>query len=283
MYRYGYVQYQNAEGLWEYLRVESGDESVFPLSYLEGSAPAEQTEMALSYLNASELGLKTVDTLKIKYQGEELTYTISGIYQDITYGGKTAKAAIDFKESDVEVYIIYLNVKDGVSIAKKTVDLRNILSESKITPIMEFVSQTLGGIMDNMNLVEGAAILISMLLIVLITVMILKLMTAKEHSSIAIKKAIGLTDRDIRIQFGIRIIIIQVVAILSGTILANTLGEAVFGMMLSTMGASRITMLVNPVGAYLLSPAAQLVAVLITVITGTKVVRNYHIRDQIME
>jgi putative ABC transport system permease protein len=103
MYRYGYVQYQNAEGLWEYLRVESGDESVFPLSYLEGSAPAEQTEMALSYLNASELGLKTVDNLKIKYQGEELTYTISGIYQDITYGGKTAKAAIDFKESDVEV------------------------------------------------------------------------------------------------------------------------------------------------------------------------------------
>jgi putative ABC transport system permease protein len=137
--------------------------------------------------------------------------------------------------------------------------------------------------MDNMNLVEGAAILISMLLIVLITVMILKLMTAKEHSSIAIKKAIGLTDRDIRIQFGIRIIIIQVVAILAGTILANTLGETVFGMMLSTMGASKITMLVNPVGAYLLSPAAQLVAVLITVITGTKVVRNYHIRDQIME
>jgi putative ABC transport system permease protein len=62
MYRYGYVQYQNAEGLWEYLRVESGDESVFPLSYLEGKAPDEPMEMALSYLNASELGIKTGDT-----------------------------------------------------------------------------------------------------------------------------------------------------------------------------------------------------------------------------
>lgn len=151
------------------------------------------------------------------------------------------------------------------------------------TPISEFVSQTLGGITNSMSLVEGATIVISLLLIMLITVMILQLIAAREHSAIAIKKAIGFSNRDIRIQFGIRILMIQFLAIVVGTVLANFLGEIIFGWMLSSMGAAKITLLVEPVKSYLLCPAAQLLVVFITVIVGTKVVRNYHIKDQIME
>ncbi|HYE83180.1 MAG TPA: ABC transporter permease [Clostridia bacterium] len=283
IYRNGYVQLENGSGEWEYIRVENGDESVFPLEYLEGSAPEDSKDMALSYLNASELGKKVGDSLTVFYKGEELLFTVCGIYQDITYGGKTAKAVIDFDENDVEVYIIYLDVRDGVTIEEKTDQLRIILTDSKITPVSEFVTQTLGGITDNMSLVEGAAIVLSLLLSMLITVMILQLVTAREHSAIAIKKAIGFSNRDIRIQFGIRILTIQLAAIVIGTVLANFLGEAVFGWMLSSMGASKITMLVEPVEAYLLCPAAQLFAVFITVVAGTKVIRKYHIRDQIME
>jgi len=283
IYRNGYAQLKNAEGEWEYIRVESGDESVFPLEYLEGSAPDYIKEMALSYLIATELGKEVGDSLTVSYQGEELRFTVCGIYQDITYGGKTAKAAIDFDEKDVEVYLIYMDVSDGVSIEEKTDELRSILTDSKITPVSEFVSQTLGGIRSNMGLVEGAAIVISLLLSMLITVMILQLIIAREHSAIAIKKAIGFSTRDIRIQFGIRILMIQFAAILVGTVLANFLGEAIFGFMLSSMGASKITMLVEPVTAYLICPAAELLVVFLTVIVGTKVVRSYHIRDQIME
>ena len=283
MYRIGYVYFENTEGDWEYIRVEHGDGSVFPLNYLKGSAPNNSTKIALSYLNASELGKEVGDSLTVNYQGNELIFTVCGIYQDITYGGKTAKAAIDFNENDVEVYIVYLDVNDGVDIQEKTEILRSILTDSKITPISEFISQTLGGITDNLRLVERTAIVISLLLIMLITVMFLQLITAREHSAIAIKKAIGFSNRDIRFQFGLRILIIQFLAIVVGTILANTMGEAIFGVLLASMGASKITMLINPVTAYLLSPAAQLLVVFITVIAGTKIVRNYHIRDQIME
>jgi len=283
VYQNGYVQLQNSDGEWEYLRVENGDGSVFPLEYLEGSAPDDSKEMALSYLNATELGKEVGDSLIVNYQQKERTFIISGVYQDITYGGKTAKADIDFEENDVDVYIIYLDVIDGVTIEEKTDELRGILIDSKITPISEFVTQTLGGITDNLSLVGGAAIIISLLLSVLITIMILKLITAREHSAIAIKKAIGFSNHDIRIQFGVRILMIQILAIAIGTVLANFLGEITLGLILSSMGASKITMLVEPVSAYLLCPAAQMLVVYITVILGTKVVRNYHIRDQIME
>ncbi len=283
VYQNGYVNIENAEGEWEYIRVENGDGSIFPIEYLKGSAPVNKTELALSYLKATELGKEVGDTLTVINQEEELLFTICGIYQDITYGGKTAKAAINFKENKVEVYIIYLDVHEGVGIEEKAEELRSILTDSKITPISEFVSQTLGGISDNMSLVENTAAIISLLLIMLVTVMFLQLITAREHSAIAIKKAIGFSNRDIRIQLGIRILTIQLVAIIVGTILANILGEVFFGWMLSSMGASKITMIVEPVSAYLLCPAVQLFVVFITVIMGTKVVRNYHIRDQINE
>lgn len=283
VYTNGYVQSQNKSGGWEYIRVQNGDQSLFPLKYLEGSAPDDSNEMALSYLNASELGKKVGDFLTVIYQGEELSFTVSGIYQDVTYGGKTSKATINFDDNDVEAYIFYLDVSDGVSIEEKTDELRSNLIGSRVTPISEFVSQTLGGITDYMRMVEGAAIVISLLLIMLITAMILQLITAREHSAIAIKKAMGFSNRDIRLQFGIRILMIQFAAIIAGTVLTNTLGEAMFGAMLSTMGAAKITMLVEPVSSYLLSPSAQLLVALITIIAGTKTIRNYHIKDQIME
>jgi len=283
VYRNGYVQSENADGESEYIRVESGDESIFPLKYLEGSAPDSSRDMALSYMEASDFGKKLGDSLTVSYRGEELTFTVCGIYQDITYGGKTAKATIDFMEKDVEVYIIYLDVRDGVGIQEKTDELRELLTDSKITPVSAFVSQTLGGITDNMSLLEGAAGVISLLLIILITVMFLQLITVREQGAIAVKKAIGFSNRDLRIQFGIRILIIQITAVIAGTFLANYLGEMIFGLMLTSMGASKIAMVIEPVTAYLICPALQLSAVFVTVIMGTRVVRKYHIRNQIVE
>ncbi len=283
VYQNGYVQSQNADGEWEYIRVQNGDNSFFPLEYLEGNAPEEKKDMALSYMNAVDLGKKTGDSITVTYQGKELIFRVCGIYQDITYGGKTAKAAIDFEITDIEGYMIYLDVWDGIDIDKKIAEMRTALPDSKITPVNEFVFQTLSGIVENMSLVEGSATVISLLLIILITIMFLQLITAREHSAIAIKKAIGFSTRDIRVQLGIRILMIQFLAILAGTILANTLGEVIFAGMLSSVGVAKIKMLVEPVRAYLLCPAVQLFAVIITVIIGTRMIRNYHIRDQIME
>jgi putative ABC transport system permease protein len=65
VYRTGYVQTENKDGEWEYMRVQSGDESVFPLEYLEGRAPGDNKEMALSYLNAQELGKEVGETLTV--------------------------------------------------------------------------------------------------------------------------------------------------------------------------------------------------------------------------
>lgn len=283
VYQNGYVQSQNVEGEWEYVRVQNGDNGVFPLEYLEGKAPTEKNDLALSYLNAVDLGKKVGDAITIIYQGKEHVFNVCGIYQDITYGGKTAKAAIDFDRKDIEGYMIYLDLREGIDIDNHVTKMRTVLPKSKITPCDAFVFQTLSSVIANMNQVQGVAAVISLMLTILITVMFLQLMMAREHSAIALKKAIGFSTRDIQIQLGIRLLVIQVLAIIAGTLLANTLGEVIFGGMLATVGVAKIKLLIEPLWAYLLCPAVQLGVVVMTVIIGTNTVGSYHIRDQIME
>ncbi len=283
IYKNGYVQAENDHGEGVNIRVESGDESVFPLVYLAGQAPVDKNEIALSSMNAAELGKKVGDALAVVYGDETMNLTVSGIYQDITYGGKTAKAVIDFNNEDVEVYILYLSLADGVDLDLKTYELRGTLPDIKVTPVPSFIAQTLGGIVDNLSRVEAAAMAIALLLSALVTVMFLKLVMAREHRDIAVKKAIGFTNRDIRIQLGIRLLVIQGLGILIGTVLANTLGEGIFSLMLSSMGATRMTLLIQPLKAYLICPAIQLLVVAITVIGGTRLVKYYHIKEQITE
>jgi putative ABC transport system permease protein len=46
------------DGSEERIKIELGDHSVFPLTYTAGRAPAAENEIALSVLNASEMGKK---------------------------------------------------------------------------------------------------------------------------------------------------------------------------------------------------------------------------------
>ena len=288
LYQNGYVQVENdhntEDNQWEYLRVSGGDETIFPLEYMSGCAPQEEGhEIALSYMEAEELQKKVGDTLRVKQEEAITKYTVCGIYQDVTYGGKTAKAQIAFENEDIDGYVIYLNVADGVSIEEKAAALREVLKEGRVTPVTEFIEQTLGGVTGHMKTLIGASVVLSLLLIILISTMFLQLITTREHSAIAIKKSIGFSNCDIRIQFGVRVLFIQIAGIITGTILANTLGEAMFGALLSSMGVAKITMLIEPVASYIICPLIQIFVCGITVIAATGVVKKYHIRDQIME
>ena len=72
--------------VWDYINIETGDFSVFPLNYLEGSAPEGEGEISLSYANASQDGLnkKVGNEVVVKVGGTEKTcsmWYISGYYK----------------------------------------------------------------------------------------------------------------------------------------------------------------------------------------------------------
>ncbi|MCL1963924.1 MAG: ABC transporter permease, partial [Firmicutes bacterium] len=108
---------QNAEGVYESIKVEVGDFSVFPLEYLSGTAPMTQNEIALSSMNAHGLQKGVGDRVTLLVENERRLLTVSGIYQDVTNGGKTAKGLLPYTQDNILWYMVNIDVAGGVSIA----------------------------------------------------------------------------------------------------------------------------------------------------------------------
>jgi hypothetical protein len=70
---------QLADSSEESLKVELGDHAVFPLTYIQGRAPAAENEIALSVMNASEMGKEVGDVITLMINGREATQHCAAI------------------------------------------------------------------------------------------------------------------------------------------------------------------------------------------------------------
>lgn len=258
-----------SDGVWESLNVETGDFSIFPLSYMEGGAPNSANEIALSDLNAKELNKKVGDTVQLEVGGASRSLTVTGIYQDITNGGRTAKARLPHDPKNVIWYVVALDVKPEVSIQAKMDQYTKQFYPAKITHLESYLSQTLGTTIRQLKLVTGLSIGIAILISGLITSLFLKMLLAKDASQIAILRSIGFTVGDIRSQYLVRILFVTGLGIMMGTIAANTMGERFAQILGSFMGASKLQFEISPMIAYFILPSLFMLVVTLTSITCT--------------
>ncbi|WP_053435945.1 ABC transporter permease [Sporosarcina globispora] len=268
-------QVKNAEGSWDYMNIETGDFSVFPLNYLEGRAPKVEGEISLSYANASKDGLnkKVGDEVVVKVAGTAKTLKVSGIYQDITNGGKTAKAntSLSINEEAVLWYIVSMDVAQGVDIREKMDYYQNTYESAQINDIKEYTQQTLGNIIDQMTTIVIAGIAIAILIAVLITALFLKMLLSKDMSQIAIMRSVGLTSKNVKHQYMAGTLLVLTLGIIFGVLASNYLGEFLVSMAMSTMGAAKIELVNIAWQTWLLCPLALIVVVGYTISVCCKV------------
>ena len=162
-------QVKNAEGTWDYINIETGDFSVFPLNYLEGSAPDREGEISLSHANAGEDGLnkKVGEEVVVKAGRTEEILKVSGIYQDVTNGGKTAKAynSLRVNEEAVLWYVCSMDVAAGVDEQEKMDYYQNTYDAAQVNDLKEFTGQTLGNIIEQMRIVVIGGIVITFIIV----------------------------------------------------------------------------------------------------------------------
>ena len=95
-----------------HLLVEAGNHSVFTVAYTEGREPVKADEIALSVLQAEDLGIGIGDQISF---GKEKAI-VCGLYSDITNGGKTAKMFLipdSCKNQKTMWSIIYVDLEDS--------------------------------------------------------------------------------------------------------------------------------------------------------------------------
>ncbi|WP_090444297.1 ABC transporter permease [Natronincola peptidivorans] len=285
-YRRVRVQTTDAEDELKNLHIDSGDNSGNQLKYISGKAPDEENEIAISYLNANEIGKDAGDTIVLFYDDKEKEFVISGIYQDVTSGGYTAKSKYDFSELTSEKYSFSVNLKDNIEVEKKADEWSEIIGPGvTVDPMEAFINQTLGGVVKQLKTIVSLIVIIGACLVMLITVLFLKLRLAKDLSEIAVLKAIGFSELDIKKQYLIKIGCISIAGILAGIILTDVLGEKIVNLVLSIsgLGVKKVELIVDPLVQYILVPLLLLTLMLLATWIVLRTIKRYNIISIINE
>ena len=265
------------------LKVELGDHSVFPIEYSAGTAPRGESEIAISTLIADDTQKGVGDTIVLLIDGQEKLLTVCGIYSDITNGGKTAKAAFETSQDRILWSIIPIELRDRGLTDEKASEYKKQFSYAKVSDIEEYLDQSFGTTIAAIKKASYAAIAAAALLTVLVTLLFMKMLVTKDRYTIAVLKSSGFNNRDICRQYVTRSVLILVVGVLIGTVLANTVGELVGVGLISSFGASTFHFEINPLFAYLFSPALMAVCVYLATRLGISDIFLLKISEHIKE
>lgn len=271
------------DGTEERLKVELGDHSVFPLTYATGRAPIAEDEIALSVMNAGEMGKAVGDIIVLTVEGQAKALTVCGTYSDVTNGGKTAKAIFTAPSADTMWSVISAELADKARIDATVADYTAKFDFAKVSGIADYITQTYGATIASVGKAVYAATGVTLAIAVLITLLFMRMLVAKDRYAIAVLKACGFTDADITVQYVARSVFVLTIGIVLGTLLANTLGEALTGAVIAMFGAASFKFVVNPLSAYLLSPLLMAGAVLVATAFGTADAGKIRISENIRE
>jgi len=255
------------------LYVENGDHTRLPLTYADGRAPTSASEIALSLLALNQAGRQVGDTVPVEVGGQDRDLTIVGSYQDITNGGKTAKASLPTDGNEVMWYMVGVQLAPETDISDKAAVYTDRFAPAKVADIGQWRIQTLGPIAAQIMTTAVVSAVVAVVLAVLMTALFTRMLVARDAGQIAIQRAVGADDAGLRTQYLTRIVLVLVLGVIIGTLAANTLGEGLFNLMFGGLfggfetlgqGTSRIDFVVNPLLAYLVLPAALLGSVVVT-------------------
>jgi putative ABC transport system permease protein len=260
-----------------------GDHAAFPIVYAKGRAPVEEAEIAISLMNAEELGKAIGDEITLVVGGAEKRLRVCGIYSDITNGGKTAKATFKANGGDVLWSSIPVAFSAGSASEAKIAEYRDRFPSAKISGVEEYMGQMFGPTIAAVGAVSRVSIAATALLTALVTLLFMKMLVAKDRRSIAILKSIGFSSADIRAQYVTRGAVVLALGVGLGMVLSNTLGELMGVALISAFGASTFDFVLNPLFSYLLSPALMVVCVFAATWLGTRDIPILKISGHIKE
>jgi len=218
----------------EILRVETGDRTSDAIAYVQGGSPGPG-EIALSYLNADRYRAAVGDEMTLRQGDASMPVTVSGIYQDVTSGGFTAKTHGEVT-SGASSYVIYANTADGVDPARVAAEYGEAFPKATVIPMREYVQQMLSFVTDALRSAALLSVTFGIGVAALITVLFLKLRLARDRRRMGVLSAIGFSTAEIIAQVRSKTLLAATLGTLLGLGFAATAGESLVGLVISAAG-----------------------------------------------
>jgi putative ABC transport system permease protein len=241
--------------------VEVGDYSDGTVEFLEGERPDEAGQIALSVLNADKYEMSTGDELTIRRGGESTAVVVSGIYQDVTNGGLTAKMQGGVTTGAVG-YVIYADALDGADATAVAADYSESFPAATVIPMREYVQQTMSYVTSAFLSVAILALVFGTGVAVLITSLFLALRLTSDRRKMGALFAIGFSTGEIIAQVRAKTLLAVTVGTLLGLLFAATAGESLVGLFISLagLGIVNLTFTPNVLLVYVAYPAILIAA-----------------------
>lgn len=249
------------------LTVEMGDHMVFPVRCSEGRLPATDHEIALSALNARELGLSVGDTLWLGTGGEGIRCTVCGIYSDITNGGKTAKAGGRAGSAPVIWSVLYVSLKDPGDSAQWIEAYGR--TGADVTDIGDYVQDTYGPTLAQLHLASRGATLVAVVVAFVVIALFLRLIVERNRDTISLQKALGFTGGEIGRAYFFKGVFSTAAGVAAGLALGTWLGEGLCGVVLRSFGADSFRFIIRWDRLLVGIPAVILGTTILAVLMGT--------------
>lgn len=269
------------------LMIESGDHSRFPVRYTEGRYPENDREIALSVLNAEEMGVKPGDTIIVCMEmkdgtAEEISCSVCGIYSDITNGGKTAKACMKDPDDATPVMwsIIYLSLADEHLAGEWTNEYQDRYSsfESgvKVTLIADYLKGTYGQTIRNISKAAAVSSVMACFVLFIVMLLLIRLVVWRERNDSSLKKALGFTSSDIRMEYLKKTLTYILPGIVLGVFAGIVPGQSLAALLLRPMGAYSFRFIIDPLTVFAAAPAMISVSAALAAILSLTEVKRIH-------
>lgn len=179
-------------------------------------------------------------------------------------------------------YVLAARLTDASQAEPAAERLSGQLPGVRVSEVDRYREQQLGPIAGQITFAGILSALAAMLLAVLMTMMFTRMLLASDRGQVAIQRAIGATDRDVRAQYLTRILAVLVLAVPVGLLGAATVGERLFNLIFEVMfggtasllqGTSQIDLLIGPALAAAVA-AALILAVGAATAVATREVGN---------
>jgi putative ABC transport system permease protein len=246
----------------ETLAIETGDIDTFPVDYVRGAAPDTDSEIALSILGARDMEVAIGDEIRLEVDGQSRSFEVSGIYQDVTNGGRTAKAVFAASPGEVMWHTFAIDVSSPEVVSTVKEDYSHRFPSARVTDLEGYLNETMGETIRQLRLVSAVAIAVGLGISALVTALFLRMLMRKDAPSVRIMRSIGFSLRNIRHQYQVTMLFVLCLGLGVGTVVSNTLGERLVSGLWSFMGAAHIEFVVKPLVAYGVLPMLFAVTVM---------------------
>ena len=262
-----------SSGGWEPVIIDIGNHEAFPMKYISGRGPTTDGEVSLSYSQAKATGAKEGSTVTVQTADGDKAFTVTGVYQDITNNGKTAKATFD-DGAPALWQIIYADAHSTDQASAFARDLNEKYPGIQAIGMSEYASQFFGATGSQVHRITMMACAIALGLSFLITVLFTVLIVSRERPQLGVLLALGCTRGAVARQYLIRFGVLALTGIALGLLGTFTLGGSAIGAVMSSRGAPDLQLLPNLWLVGLVLPGALLATVIGAVALGLRRLRT---------